>query len=56
MIVGQRRSDMMAVVVEKLRGAGGHSPPEWVLPGRIGCWAHSAAEKPQFAVPWRTSP
>ena len=39
---------MLALGVAKLRGGGGCSPPEWVLPGRIGCWAHSAAEKPQF--------
>ena len=48
MIASQRRSHMLALGMEKLRGAGGHSPPKWVLPGRIGCWAHSAPEKPQF--------
>jgi hypothetical protein len=43
----QRRSNMVGLVVQKLRARGGRSPPEWVLPGRIGCWTYSAPEKPQ---------
>ena len=48
MIVGQRRSDMLALGVAKLRGSAPPCPLGVVPAGQVVCWARSARQKPRF--------
>ena len=48
MIVGQRRSDMLALGVAKLRGSAPPCPLGVAPAGQVVCWARSARQKPEF--------
>jgi hypothetical protein len=48
-IIGwQRRSDMLALGVAKLRGSAPPCPLGVVPTGQVVCWARSARQKPRF--------
>ena len=51
MIVGQRRSDMLAVVVVELRGSAPPCPLGVVPAGQVVSWALSAPQTSEFTGP-----